>query len=116
MTAPAFPADAFGNAVPLLPVQYGNSIAETAVTTSGITAGAQTVGDGLGGVIRVWAIGCDLYYKTGIAGLSAASNLDALIAGANSPAFFDVPLPQGHTTLRAITKTGSGFIRIEKLG
>lgn len=112
MAVPAFPADQFGNVVPVLGVQYGASI-ETAITTSGITAGAQTVSDGSGGLLRIWALGCDIYYKTGAAGLTAAANVDALIL---SNTFMDIPLPVNHTTLRGIAKSGSGFIRIEKLG
>jgi hypothetical protein len=109
----SFPADGFGNIIPLLAVSYGNSIPEQAITTAGITAGAQTVSDGTGSIIRIWVFGCDIYYKTGITGLTAATSADALLLSGQS---VDVPVPSGHTLLRAIAKTGSGMIRIEKLG
>jgi hypothetical protein len=113
MPIPSFPADSFGNTIPLLKVQYGQSI-EVPITVSGITGGAQVISDGTGAIVRVWALNCDIYYKMGVSGLSNATAADALVM-ANS--FFDIPLVTGHTHIQAIVRSaGSGFVRVEKLG
>lgn len=111
MAFPKFPSDGSGGTVPVLAVQYGQSV-EPAITDAGIAE--VQISDGTGALIRVWALGTDLHFKTGVTGLSVAGVVDARCANG---AFFDVPVPRGHTHFRATAVTGgSGNVRIEKLG
>lgn len=108
MTAPAFPADSYGNSVPILPVKYGSSL-EAALPT----AAAVAIGDGTGFVVRVWALGCDMYYHFGASGIAAPTASAALVL---SNTFFDVPVAPGQTHFRGVAKSGSGSYRLEILG
>lgn len=106
----SFPADQFGNIVPILPVKYGSSL-DTAV--SGTSTAATAFGSGDGCVVRVFAIGCDVYYVWGTSGVAAAAATMALLPAG---AWMDVPVASGATHFRAMAKSGSGTFRTELLG
>lgn len=107
---PSFPADSFGNPVPVLPVKYGSS-QEAALPT----AAAVAIGDGTAGqIIRVWALGCDMYYHFGASGIAAPTSTAALVLNGS---YFDVPLSAGQTHFRGVVRSsGSGSYRLELLG
>lgn len=108
---PAFPADAYGNIIPVLAPVYGSSLEQAVTTTSGAAMAINATGGAC--LIEVFAIGCDLYYKTGTSGVTAPVLGDGMIfAGTSKP----IPMPAGHTHVRCYARTGSGTARAEYLG
>jgi hypothetical protein len=108
---PGFPADAQGNVIPVLPVVYGSS-QEQAQTTAGAVA-LSINATGAGALLRVFGLGCDIFYKTGTSAVGIPTLADALVL---SGSYMEVPVPSNHTHIRAAARSGSGIFRVEILG
>lgn len=108
---PAFPADTYGNVMPVLAPVYGVSL-EQAVTNSSGTAMAINP-TGAACLVEVFAIGCDVYYKSGTSGVTAPALADGMVFAGTSKV---IPLPATHTHVRCYARTGSGTARTEYLG
>lgn len=108
MPYPAFPADPSGNIVPVLPVKY-DTVLEAVLPQTAVAFGGTTER-----MVRVWALGCDMYYVWGASGVAAPSaTFGALVKDGN---FFDVPVTAAQTHFRAVARSGSGSYRLELLG
>lgn len=106
-----FPADKYGNVIPVLAPVYGSSLEQAVTTTSGTAMAINATGKPC--VVKVFAIGCDIYYKSGASGVTAPVLGDGMIFAGT---YEVVPLPAGHTHVRCYARTGSGTARTEYLG
>ena len=107
----AFPADKYGNVIPCLAPVYGSSLEQAVTTTSGTAMAINATGEPC--MIEVFAIGCDIYYKSGTSGVTAPALGDGMIFAGTSKV---IPLPATHTHVRCYARTGSGTARAEYLG
>src|SRR5882672_464059 len=112
MAQAQFPATVDGVPISILPVAYGQS-QEKPLTT--VAIGAFVVNATLTGpqCVRVWAIGCDLFFNAGAAAVGAPTLADAFVPNGG---FVDTYLAPAQTHMRAVAKTGSGTLQVELLG
>lgn len=110
-SAAAFAGDAYGNVIPCLRVLAGASLEAALPTAAAVQIHNNTVNATQ--MVRIWAIGTDMYYGFGIAGMAAPTVADGMIL---SNTYQDMAVPSGLTHFRGIAAhSGSGSYRIELL-
>lgn len=106
----SFPGDVSGNPIPVLAPVYGGSI-ESAVTTT--TGAAMAVNVGAADcIVRVMAIGCDVFYRAGT-GATAPTVVDGLVFAGT---YLDIPMTRAQTHIYPRARSGTGTARVELLG
>ena len=104
---PAFPADQYGNPIPVLSPTYGSS-QEYAISTSNAAPAAINSG-GNAAIVRVFAIGCDAYYRAGT-GVTAPTGVDGYVP-ANG--YMEAPMTGAQTIMWVRARSGSGTAHVE---
>lgn len=107
----AFPADNYGNLIPVLGAKYGSSLEQAVTTSTGAVMAINA--SGVAGIIRIFGLGCDVFYITGGSDIALPTLADGLVL---SGTYLDVPIPSGHTHVRCAARSGSGTARAELLG
>ena len=106
----AFPSDQYGNLMPVLGPVYGSS-QEYAITTSNAAPAAINSG-GNTAIVRVFAIGCDAYYRAGT-GATAPTLVDGYIPAGG---YVEVPMTGAQTIMWVRARAASGTAHVDYLG
>lgn len=103
--------DASGRPVPIMKAKYGSTKSQ-AVTTSSSNALAINSSQ-FKQPIRLWAVGCSIYYITGPSDVGAATATGGFVGQDQR---VETWLEESETHIKAIAASGSGTLVIELLG
>ena len=101
-----------GYALPVMRVRTGKSFNQAVTTTPG-AATAITV-DGCSRIIRIFAIGCPLYYITGATGVGVPGTTNGYVP---QDLFIDEIIDEApNNYIRVVAASGTGTARVQVMG
>jgi hypothetical protein len=105
-----FPADDYGRPIPVVAPIYGSSLEVAVTTTTGTAMNINTLAKSV--LVRVMAIGCDIFYRAGT-GTTVPTLVDGMVFAGT---YADIPMTAAQTHLYCRARAGSGTARTELIG
>jgi hypothetical protein len=101
-----------GFPLPVMRTRFGSSLSQAVTTTAG--ASTQITVGGCSRIVRIFAIGCPIYYKLGATGMTAPGAVDGYVP--QDLYLDDILQAEPDNFVRFIAVTGTGTARLQVMG